>query len=458
MDFRKDRSLDDLARRGNVAQFVSFSPGGPHGIVQEYSRIRGCEPNERFGSPVEALARLLAESPEGTINLRSYAPASPRSSEFLYAVATVADALSAARRLAADGLFVIANETVDVFDGGVSGVAQGCTLEFAPDDTPRCVEKPGVASLPLGMGLAMLKTVYGFDPDIGDTTEARVEFSVHPRPRGWLAGHTLCWEYERTPGAEPVADVAWPNRFSRHIGDKAFGLLVANGLGLRVPRTTVFGRRVAPFSFGQPTGSLEVWTRTCPREPEPGRYTTVKGWIDPFRLLAIEDPDGTAISSVICQAAVPARHSGAAVVLSDGRLHIEGRAGEGDGFMLGRDLPEGLPAAVLADVGATYRRLSETLGPVRFEWVHDGESAWVVQAHRGQTASSPTMLVPGTASHWIRFEASRGLDALRDTLRTLPTGAGIEVVGAVGLTSHLADLARKANRPARLVPLTGSPT
>ena len=71
-----------------------------------------------------------------------------------------------------------------------------------------------------------------------------------------------------------------PNRFSRMIGDKAFGLLMADRLGVAVPRTLVIGRRVAPFEFGQATGSAEVWLRTCPYEPHPGLYTTMQGWTE----------------------------------------------------------------------------------------------------------------------------------------------------------------------------------
>lgn len=91
------------------------------------------------------------------MNVRSYLPDSPRSQEFVYGLTTVDDAVSALGRLAADGLFVIANETVDVTDGGVSGVAEGNVIEFAPDDTPRCVEKPGVASLPSKMALSIIE-------------------------------------------------------------------------------------------------------------------------------------------------------------------------------------------------------------------------------------------------------------------------------------------------------------
>jgi hypothetical protein len=264
VNIRKDRSLDLLSKYCNVAQFVSFAPGANGDLVQQYSRLAGLAPNHIFRSPQEALSRLLALSPDGTINIRSYSPDSPRSREFVYGIAAADDALAVARRLAYERLFVIANETIDVADGGVSGVAQGDTIEFAPDDTPRCVEKPGVASFPRSMGLSILSKVYGFNPEIGDSRDARVEFSVHPKPRGWMHTHTVAWEHEQTPGENPTAALAWPNRFSRHIGDKVFGLLVAEEIGLPVPRTTVFSRRVAPFSFGIPTGSCEVWMMRRP--------------------------------------------------------------------------------------------------------------------------------------------------------------------------------------------------
>ena len=247
-------------------------------MIQQYSRVAGLAPNHKFRSPQEALSHLLALSSERTVNIRSFSPDSPRSREFVYGIAAADEALVIARRLAREGLFVIANETINVADGGVSGVAQGDIIEFAPDDTPRCVEKPGVASLPRSMGLSILSKVYGFTPETGDTRDARVEFSIHPKPRGWKHSHTVVWECEQTAGENPIPALTWPNRFSRYIGDKVFGLLVAEEIGLPVPRTTVFGRRVAPFSFGIPTGSCEVWTRTAPKEPEPGRYTTQKGW------------------------------------------------------------------------------------------------------------------------------------------------------------------------------------
>lgn len=447
---RKDRSLDRLAESGNVAQFVSFSPDRGR-VRQEYSRVAGHAPNDPFLSEQMALEALLTLSPEASINLRSFSPDDPRSREFVYGIKSVDDAISALNRLLADGLFVIANETVDIRDGGVSGVAQGGVIEFSPDDTPRCVEKDGVASLPLAWGLTILNTVYGFEPELGETRKSRLEFSIHPKPRGWRQTHTLLWEHEAIGSETHEPGLTWPNNFSRHIGDKAFGLLMATVVGLPTPKTTVISRRIAPFEFGLPTGSKEVWTRTCPREPEPGLYTTVKGWLDPFALLMREDAGGGAISSVLCQAAVPARYSGAAIVTGDGALAIEGRRGEGDLFMLGVNAPELLPAPVIEDVRAAHRRLDDALGPVRFEWVHDGEKVWIVQLHLGSTYSTSKILVPGEADEWVRYDIRDGLEMLRSQLHALPMSTGLALVGNVGLTSHIADVVRKAGRPARIV-------
>lgn len=448
MNLHKDQSLDTLALTGNVAQFVSFEPTGG-GLKQRFCRVHGFEPNHQFDSATTALRTLLAKSVDGTINLRSFTPGNPRSREFVYGLANVDDAERVLARLATEGLFVIANETVDIADGGVSGVSQGDIIEFAPDDTPRCVEKPGACALPREWALKLLSTVYGFAPEIGDVREGRVEFSIHPRKRGWKNTNTLLWEFESLADDSYHASIAWPNRFSRHIGDKAFGLLIAERLGMKVPRTIVVGRRVAPFSFGQPTGSHEVWTRTCPVEPEPGRYTTVKGWADPFKLIASEDTESS-IASVLCQDAVPAYFSGAAVVTIEGKLVAEGRCGEGDGLMLGKDKPEPLPHSVKESVNHAFEMISHRLGPVRFEWVHDGSDIWIVQLHKGQTASSSTVLVPGDAERWHSFDPHDGLESLRTFLDSLQRGDGIKIVGEIGLTSHLADLVRKANHPARI--------
>jgi len=186
---RKDVSLDRLADMINVAQFVSFSPGGVPTLRQEFSRVLGLEPNHRFKSVRHALGTLMERSGEKSINLRSYTPDLPQSREIIYGLRSLDEAVAAAERLGSEGQFVIANETVDVHDGGVSGVLMGDVVEFSPDDTPRSVEKPGVASLPRLWGFEILSIVYGFSPDIDVPRASRLEFSIHPSPRGWRYAH-----------------------------------------------------------------------------------------------------------------------------------------------------------------------------------------------------------------------------------------------------------------------------
>lgn len=450
MTIHKDEILNRLAARGNVAQFVAFVPDKNRSPRQTFSRLVGHEANEAFPDLKAAIEALLKRSSDGKINVRSYLPEDPRSREFLYALTSVESACSAVKRLSLEGLHTIVNETVDVSDGGVSGVVQGGTMEFSPDDTPRCVEKPGVLSIPFGLGMALLEKVYGFRPDLEQSSNERTEFSIHPTARGWKGTHTLLWEHEKEiipPSTQPIR---WPNNFSRHLGDKAFGLLVADGLGAPVPSTIVIPRKLAPFSFGTATGSGEIWTRTCPSEPQPGLFTTVKGWIDPFALLAKEDPSGQAIASLLKQDAIAAVWSGAAIAGQEGEIVIEGVSGEGDQLMLGLDKPTMLPSEIVFDVTSLHHKLSDVLGPVRIEWVHDGNQVWCVQLHVGVTQTSGSIIVPGEASDWSSVSASEGLEAIRKRLDSLPDGFGILVEGDVGVTSHIADLLRKKGSPARL--------
>jgi hypothetical protein len=443
----KDAILDGLARRANVAQFVSFGPD----LGQRFAWLRGREPNLPFPSPAAAVEALLAASPEGRVNVRSYLPESPKGREFLYGRTEAGEILAELRRLASEGLHTIVNETIDVQDGGVSGVAFGGVVEFAPGGTPRIVEEPDATCLPRELGLRVLEMVYGFAPELIGPREARVEFSLHPLRRGVRHGHTVVWEIEETGPAPAGSEVVWPNRFSRFLGDKAFGLLIADAVGLPVPRTAVIPRGCAPFSFGRSTGLSETWIRTCPREQVPGFFTTRRGWVDPFLLLAQEDPEGTAISSILAQQGVDARWSGALISQPGGGLLIEGVSGTGDLFMTGHRAPEALPGEVERAVRGLHARASGLLGPVRFEWVFDGETVWVLQLHRGGAVSSGRVVFPGEASRYHVFPVTEGIEALRALIgRVQGTGEGIVLAGRVGVTSHLGDLLRRARIPSRI--------
>lgn len=445
----KDEGLVRLAEGSNVAQFVSFGPGP--GVPQRHARVRGCEPDCQFSSPRQAVAELLERSVPGTVNVRSYHPDNPMSRDFAYGLATVDEVVSLLHRHASRDLYTIVNETIDVHDAGVSGVVLGRVAEFAPDDTPRCVEKPGVARMDHSIAMRVLQTVYGFEPDLGYRPDERVEFSIHPVRVGFRQTHTIVWEIERVGPVDLSAKVVWPNRFSRMMGDKAFGLLVADTVGLPVPSTIVVGRRLAPFSFGQPTGTAESWLRTCPTEQVPGRFTTSRGWQDPFALLQREDPEGDAIASVLAQEGVEARFSGATVPQVGAADLVEGIAGGGEAFMQGRSGPGRLPEKVVEDVRDVVAQVRGELGAVRLEWVHDGHRAWVVQLHLVGDRAVPGVIYPGEARTWHRFHAEDGLDVLRKMIAEVGRrGDGIVVDGNVGITSHVGDMLRKARIPARL--------
>ena len=443
----KDEILDRLAKSWNVAQFVSFGPD----LRQRYARIHGHAPNRRFRSAEEAVQVILAASPEASVNVRSFEPENPKSREFVYGLSDANEVLQHLRRLAGQRLYTIINETIDVRDGGVSGVAFGNLVEFAPEDTPRSVEKPGTAALPRSTAHKVFRIVYGFEPALPRSPNLRVEFSIHPLRRGFHHDHTIVWELERAGAPPKRPSPSWPNLFSRFIGDKAFGLLMAHLVGLSVPRTTVIPRRTGPFTFGRETGSAEPWIRTCPTEQVPGKFTTHRGWLDPYKLMDDEDPKGTAIASILHQVGVAARYSGALVTDAHGRTTIEGVSRFGDDFMIGRRSPEDLPASVKRDVRRVFESARKRLGPVRFEWVHDGKRVWIVQLHVGATAGSGRTIYPGVARHFHRFDTERGIDALRELIKTVDgSGEGIVLVGRIGITSHFGDLLRRARIPSRI--------
>ncbi len=224
---------------------------------------------------------------------------------------------------------------------------------------------------------------------------------------------------------------------------------MADALGLPVPATTVFPRLLPPFAFGKKTESAETWIRTCPTEQEPGRYTTHRGWLDPFKLMSDEDPDGTKIASVLAQEGVNAAYSGSLIVELDGGIVIQGAKGYGDDFMLGRTIDD-LPKPIENSVADLFEQARSHLGPIRFEWVHDGSTVWIVQLHKGATRSLGNTVFPGEASWFHRFEVNEGIEALRDLIGRTKPHEGIVLVGRVGITSHLGDLLRRASIPSRI--------
>jgi hypothetical protein len=443
----KDEILDRLANTSNVAQFVSYSPE----LTQRFSRVVGFDPNYKFETLELAVSALMQVAPEKSLNVRSFEPHFPKSREFVYGLKSETDVISHIRRLSAAGLYTIVNETIDIRDGGVSGVALGEVIEFAPEDTPRSVEKSGAVSLPRELGIKLLETVYHFRPKLDFERTNRVEFSIHPLRRGYKRDHTIIWEIENVGPTDIKANVDWSNRFSKFIGDKAYGLLIAYLFDLPVPATTVISRKVAPFNFGWNTGCAEFWIRTCPTEQRPGKYSTLRGWTDPFKLMAEEDPASDQIASVLAQNGVGAEYSGALISTLTGDVLIEGVQGEGDDFMLGVEGKTDLPEHVSDSVMELFNKAFDRLGSVRMEWVYDGDTTWVVQLHKGASVSHGTTIFPGEPIKFRKFDVNKGVSELRNLVtEIIGTGDGIELVGNVGITSHLGDILRKAQIPSRI--------
>lgn len=444
----KDVRLAALADSHNVAQFVSFSPGTDPAV--RHSRIRGHAPDAPFADVAEAVEALFATADSGTVNVRSFQADNDKGNPFHYRIEKPSEAVGRVRSLAADGYTTIVNETIDVRDGGVSGVALNDLIEFVPDDTPRGVEEPGVASLPLGMGSRLLECVYGFRAHLPDTQGYRIEFSVHPLRVGYRQGHTILWESEKVRDEPIPATFSWPNKFSRFIGDKAYGLLMADLLGLAVPRTVVIGRKVRPFSFGRSTGTAEIWTRPCPHEQDPGKHPTYRGWVDPYVMLGLGEPAGSAIASVLAQEGVAAEYSGATLPWASGGYQVEGVPGFGEDFMQGERSPVRLPSRVIEDVQTVGAAAHAVLGPVRMEFAHDGQQVWVLQLHIATDRFQGAVIYSGDPMNgWLEFDPASGLDQLRTLIAEARIKRrGIRVAGAVGITSHVGDLLRKAKIPA----------
>ena len=458
----KDEILNDLAWSGNVAQFVSFRPDEAKKSKQKFCRIYGFEPNHIFESSMQAIFHLIQNSREKKINIRSYLPSDPKGYPLIYGITVANEALAKVNELSSKALFTIINETIDIKDGGISGVCINDLIEFSPNDTPKCVDKPGVCRLQKSVGVKLLSKVYGFRPQISFSPTYRVEFSIHPKKVGFLREHTIIWELERVENSKSSFSIRWPNNFSRFLGDKAFGLLLADSIDVPVPRTCVIPRKVAPFFFGQPVGTFENWIRTCPEKPEPGYYTTEFGWKDPFELIKEQDNKSvnTPIMSILSQEGVNPLWSGALLPGEDHNVpFIQGVCGRGDKFMIGAQKEE-IPSNVKDSVIELYKKILKKIGPVQIEWVFDGEQTWCVQMHRSNHIQSDENIIVSSKNKSLEYhnfkidskiDTKEQLDELRKLIKSIKNKSiGISLIGDIGVTSHFGDILRKANIPSKI--------
>jgi hypothetical protein len=449
----KDSILNDLADKANIAQFISFAPTKE----QRFSHINEIEPNKPFESLEQAIAILIEKSSEKRVNVRSFDPEQPKGHPFKYGLTKVSEVVDAINANSSLNLYSIVNETIDTHDGGISGVALGNVMEFTPEDTPKGVEKEGACILPRTMGIRLLSIVYGFEPQLNFESDIRVEFSIHPMRRGIKMENTIIWELEKFDGnynTESV-EISWPNNFSRKIGDKAFGLIIASQIGLPVPKTTVISRSIAPFTFGENTGSSEVWIRTAPIVRTPGKFSTFKGWHDPFKLMNDEDPENNQIASILSQQSVNSVYSGSMLTSKDHTPFIEGTKGAGDTFMVGQAEVVEIPNQVKEKIAFFFDIAYSKLGPIEMEWVFDGNSVWIVQLHKSKfLQASEFIIVEGEPEVFTEFKVEDGLEKLREMISEVKDGGkniGIKIIGNIGITSHMGDVLRKANIPSVII-------
>jgi hypothetical protein len=460
----KDEKLHFLISNGiaNIAQFVSFSPN--ISLIPKIVHINNFK-NEKSHTAKEVIEKLILSAPSNSVNIRSFSSEIMKGNRLVFnkTIKDIDDIMNTIRENSISGKYSIVNENISINDSGVSGVALGDVIEFSPEDTPKCVDKEGVCSLPRMVALKILRTVYGFSPDINFDPNYRIEFSIHPTRQGVNKQHTIIWEYEYYKKIKYDRKILWPNRFSRFIGDKVFGLLIADALALPVPKTTVISRRIAPFSFGVETGLKEKWIRTCPIKKEPGKYYTGPEWIDPFKLMSIEESKGTEdvnLASIISQDAVEAVFSGASFIREDEKNDlIEGVAGKGDEFMVGERNIEALPIDVIDAVKKLNNQLRifhNELGDISIEWVYDGTTVWVVQLNQLRVnnisgKNDKRIIVDGNPSNYEKVFVKDGLDNLREKINLYKeNNIGIELIGNVGITSHFGDILRLANVPSIL--------
>ena len=429
VDLLKDDKLAFMYKKMdcNIARYVSIAPD----MSVRYVNIDADYVYK--GNLKNCILDLIEASNSKSVNIRSFSIESMKGHSLVYG--------KQANEI---------DEIIDVIQKNCNGNKYSIINE-----TPKCVEKPDICFLEKNMGMHLLKTVYGFEPECDFDENYRVEFSFHPHREGLRKSHTIIWEYEKFEDYEYDIKIKWPNKFSRFIGDKPFGLIIADYLGFNVPYTMVISRNVPPFSFGQETGLREKWIRTAPIVKEPGKYYTGDKWTDPFILMQKEELKGDNqinIASILSQSAVDAVYSGGAIIgENQANDVIEGVAGKGDNFMVGADYLDLLPDSVLLKLKVLLNEIRKyyyLLGDVSIEWVFDGTKIWLVQLNQIKEKGLGTTIVAGEPAKYEKFYVEDGLEQLRSKIKAIKgRDIGIELIGDVGLTSHFGDVLRHANIP-----------
>ena len=130
----KDDKLSFIYNAGNnIARFISVSPE---------NKIRHVWIDENYISSTdlkENIINLINISSSKSVNIRSFSEESVKGNRFVYGkkLEDIDEIMQIINENCVDGKYSIINETIDVNDGGVSGVIMGNIIEFSPNDTPR---------------------------------------------------------------------------------------------------------------------------------------------------------------------------------------------------------------------------------------------------------------------------------------------------------------------------------
>lgn len=461
----KDDVLQKKVKNGlNVAKFISFAPG-------ENLSIRHCCINsyelseEQKKLTPEQLVKLLFEEAEKLVSVRTFKIGQESGNPVFFDQNNLDIVLDIVNKHTKMGYYVIVNEGLHFINSEVSGVMFGSLIEFAPAQSPRCVEKKGATCvLPVKLGLNILKRIYQILTLDKFNPHQRVEFSIYPYKCGVYSQNTIIWEVSEFDENDPnipveIPKIIWPNPFSRVLGDKVFGLLVCNFMNYLVPKTIVLNKYFIPFTFGTSIkdNGIEYWCRSCPGERLPGQLPSVNKNFNVFDLMRQAEKlveKESYIPSLIVQEGVKSIYSGSVITTRDGEIVIEGVKGRGDEFMLGNKVSEFLPSDVIKLVEATSQSIidhSFISNEIEFEWVYDGKHLWIVQLSVGKNMVSRSIVVEGAVNEYLKFDPSKSASALTDLAEVIrkakEINAGISIIGNVGRTSHIVHLLIKEQIP-----------
>lgn len=465
MVMNKGDRLITLSQHYNVSKFI---------IVDKELKVtyQGFNLDQDYRSNLHlAVAELLKASNLCKVNIRSFKNDSDKGSRFVMGLDMTGSIIKVLEENAAEGLTSIVNEWIDPSDTGVSGVILGGSIiSFSPDNTSRCVESGGCCTLPADVGCNLLKKVYDVDLTYlkAISKSSRIEFSVHPNKVGTHEERTVIWDIEDIdPSLSlPEPRIYYPNNFSKLIGNKIFGLCIADIMfsgQLNIPIGEVHNRRlVGTFTVGKLPKDLKKYKRikfrlrTAPAIKEPGKFPDLGDLGELLNIFKFNKEEFRNISSGLRQIEIPARYAGSALISEKGIL-LEGVSCSGEDFMLGRVAPVELPRNIKLLLERKFNIILRSIqlfsGNIKIEWVIDPEgNVWVVQFDLEKANDLPCkdIIYKGKASNVIDFECSRGLEELREIVNNIEEGEGIRLLGNVGVLSHFGDILREKKIPSSI--------